>query len=144
MASHKFSMEKILGWRFDLEDEARLQLSNLQDKWNRENLQLQSLIQENIKVKNDNLKNTQIQTLRYNDYYKMVIDEKIVQQKNQMDSTQAQINKAQEQLLDAHKNRRAMEKLKEKELTAAEETMKRLEQMQLDEFATMNYKQRAL
>lgn len=137
-------MEKILGWRFDLEDEARLQLSNLQDKWNRENLQLQSLIQENIKVKNDNLKNTQIQTLRYNDYYKMVIDEKIVQQKNQMDSTQAQINKAQEQLLDAHKNRRAMEKLKEKELTAAEETMKRLEQMQLDEFATMNYKQRAL
>lgn len=144
MASHKFSMEKILGWRFDLEDEARLQLSNLQDKWNKENLQLQSLIQENIKVKNDNLKNTQIQTLRYNDYYKMVIDEKIVQQKNQMDSTQAQINKAQEQLLDAHKNRRAMEKLKEKELTAAEETMKRLEQMQLDEFATMNYKQRAL
>lgn len=137
-------MEKILGWRFDLEDEARLQLSNLQDKWNKENLQLQSLIQENIKVKNDNLKNTQIQTLRYNDYYKMVIDEKIVQQKNQMDSTQAQINKAQEQLLDAHKNRRAMEKLKEKELTAAEETMKRLEQMQLDEFATMNYKQRAL
>lgn len=137
-------MEKILGWRFDLEDEARLQLSNLQDKWNRENLQLQSLIQENIKVKNDNLKNTQIQTLRYNDYYKMVIDEKIVQQKNQMDSTQAQINKAQEQLLDAHKNRRAMEKLKEKELTAAEETMKRLEQMQLDEFATMNYNQRAL
>lgn len=137
-------MEKILGWRFDLEDEARLQLSNLQDKWNKENLQLQNLIQENIKVKNDNLKNTQIQTLRYNDYYKMVIDEKIVQQKNQMDSTQAQINKAQEQLLDAHKNRRAMEKLKEKELTAAEETMKRLEQMQLDEFATMNYKQRAL
>lgn len=144
MASHTFSMEKILGWRFDQEDEARLQVANLKEKWDRENQHLQSLIQENIKVKNDNLKNTHIQTLRYNDYYKMVIDEKIIQQKNLMDATQAQINKANEQLLEAHKNRKAMEKLKEKELTAAEEEMKRIEQMQLDEFATMSYRQRAL
>ena len=137
-------MEKILGWRFDQEDEARLQVANLKEKWDRENQHLQSLIQENIKVKNDNLKNTHIQTLRYNDYYKMVIDEKIIQQKNLMDETQAQISKANEQLLEAHKNRKAMEKLKEKELTAAEEELKRIEQMQLDEFATMSYKQRAL
>lgn len=137
-------MEKILGWRFDQEDEARLQVANLKEKWDRENQHLQSLIQENIKVKNDNLKNTHIQTLRYNDYYKMVIDEKIIQQKNLMDATQAQISKANEQLLEAHKNRKAMEKLKEKELTAAEEELKRIEQMQLDEFATMSYKQRAL
>lgn len=137
-------MEKILGWRFDQEDEARLQVANLKEKWDRENQHLQSLIQENIKVKNDNLKNTHIQTLRYNDYYKMVIDEKIIQQKNLMDETQAQISKANEQLLEAHKNRKAMEKLKEKELTAAEEELKRIEQMQLDEFATMSYKQRVL
>lgn len=137
-------MEKILGWRFDQEDEARLQVTNLKEKWDRENQHLQSLIQENIKVKNDNLKNTHIQTLRYNDYYKMVIDEKIIQQKNLMDATQAQISKANEQLLEAHKNRKAMEKLKEKELTAAEEELKRIEQMQLDEFATMSYKQRVL
>ena len=137
-------MEKILGWRFDQEDDARLQVANLKEKWDRENQHLQSLIQENIKVKNDNLKNTHIQTLRYNDYYKMVIDEKIIQQKNLMDATQAQISKANEQLLEAHKNRKAMEKLKEKELTAAEEELKRIEQMQLDEFATMSYKQRVL
>ncbi|APZ50298.1 flagellar export protein FliJ [Jeotgalibaca sp. PTS2502] len=137
-------MEKILGWRFDQEDDARLQVANLKEKWDRENQHLQSLIQENIKVKNDNLKNTHIQTLRYNDYYKMVIDEKIIQQKNLMDETQAQISKANEQLLEAHKNRKAMEKLKEKELTAAEEELKRIEQMQLDEFATMSYKQRVL
>ena len=137
-------MEKILGWRFDQEDDARLQVANLKGKWDRENQHLQSLIQENIKVKNDNLKNTHIQTLRYNDYYKMVIDEKIIQQKNLMDATQAQISKANEQLLEAHKNRKAMEKLKEKELTAAEEELKRIEQMQLDEFATMSYKQRVL
>ncbi len=137
-------MEKILAWRFDQEDEARLQVANLKEKWDRENQHLQSLIQENIKVKNDNLKNTHIQTLRYNDYYKMVIDEKIIQQKNIMDETQAQISIANEQLLEAHKNRKAMEKLKEKELTAVEEEMKRIEQIQLDEFATMSYKQRVL
>ena len=74
----------------------------------------------------------------------MVIDEKIIQQKNLIDATQAQISKANEQLLEAHKNRKAMEKLKEKELTAAEEELKRIEQMQLDEFATMSYKQRVL
>lgn len=144
LASHKFSMEKILGWRFDLEDEARLQVTRLEEKWALENQQLQHLINENIKAKNDNMKNTQIQTLRYNDYYKMMIDEKIIQQKNLMDSTQAQIKEAHNELLEAHKNRRAMEKLKEKELTAAEEIVKRMEQIQLDEFATMNFKQRAL
>lgn len=137
-------MEKILGWRFDQEDEARLQVANLKEKWDRENQHLQSLIKENIKIKNDNLKNIHIQTLRYNDYYKMIVDEKIIQQKNIMDETQAQISIANEQLLEAHKNRKAMEKLKEKELTAVEEELKRIEQMQLDEFATMSYKQRVL
>ena len=75
----QFSMEKILDWRLDLEDEARMQLSRLEEKWQQENRQLQSLIQENTKVKNDYLKNVQIYTLRYNDYYKLVLDEKIVQ-----------------------------------------------------------------
>lgn len=89
MASHTFSMEKILAWRFDQEDEARLQVANLKEKWDRENQHLQSLIKENIKIKNDNLNNIHIQTLRYNDYYKMVVDEKIIQQKNIMDEMQA-------------------------------------------------------
>lgn len=140
----QFSMEKILDWRLDLEDEARMQLSRLEEKWQQENRQLQSLIQENTKVKNDYLKNVQIYTLRYNDYYKLVLDEKIVQQKNQIDRTQAEIKTAHDELIETHKNRKAMEKLKEKELDLLYQKEKRQEQHQLDEMATMTYRRTAL
>lgn len=140
----QFSMEKILDWRLDLEDEARMQLSRLEEKWQQENRQLQSLIQENTKVKNDYLKNVQIYTLRYNDYYKLVLDEKIVQQKNQIDRTQAEIKIAHDELIETHKNRKAMEKLKEKELDLLYQKEKRQEQHQLDEMATMTYRRTAL
>lgn len=144
LSNYQFSMEKILDWRLDLEEEARLQLTRLQEKWRSENQELHSLVQENVKVKNDRLKTQHIESLRYNDYYKMMLDEKIVQQKNLLDMTKSDIQKAQEKLLDAHKDRKAMEKLKEKELTAVYIEEQRREQMQLDEIATMNYKRKAL
>ena len=136
----QFSMEKILDWRMDLEEQARLKVTQLKERLQTENHYLQELIKENRRVKNEVVDNVHIQSLRYNDYYKLVIDEKIIQQKNQMDLTRAEINAAQNKLISAHTDRKAMEKLKEKELLTYHLAEQRNEQMQLDEFATMGYK----
>lgn len=136
----QFSMEKILDWRMDLEEQARLKVTQLKERLQTENHYLQELIKENRRVKNEVVDNVHIQSLRYNDYYKLVIDEKIIQQKNKMDLTRAEINAAQNKLISAHTDRKAMEKLKEKELLTYQLAEQRNEQMQLDEFATMGYK----
>lgn len=133
-------MEKILDWRMDLEEQARLKVTQLKERLQTENHYLQELIKENRRVKNEAVDNVHIQSLRYNDYYKLVIDEKIIQQKNKMDLTRAEINAAQNKLISAHTDRKAMEKLKEKELLTYQLAEQRNEQMQLDEFATMGYK----
>lgn len=143
MVNQQFSMEKILDWRMDLEEEARLVITNLKDRLLMENNQLQELIRENRRIKNEAMESMHIQSLRYNDYYKMVIDEKIIHQKNQMDRTNVEIETAHQQLISAHTDRKAMEKLKEKELLTRHLNEQRNERIQLDEFATMNYKRHA-
>ncbi len=137
-------MEKILEWRMDLEEQARMKVIQLNERLQTENHHLQELIKENRRVKNEAVDNVHIQSLRYNDYYKLVIDEKIIQQKNQIDLTRSEINAAQNKLISAHTDRKAMEKLKEKEILTYYLAEKRNEQMQLDDFATMGYKRQAL
>ncbi|AQS54199.1 hypothetical protein BW727_101875 [Jeotgalibaca dankookensis] len=137
-----FSMAKILDWRIDLEETARLTVTQLQARLRLENQQLQSLITENIKVKNEHIHSKQIHSLRYNDYYKNVITEQIIQQKNQIDSTLADIQSAQKNLVQTYSDRKIMDKLKEKELTTYYQNERRREQMELDDIATMNYKRR--
>ena len=137
-------MEKILEWRMDLEEQARMKVIQLNERLQTENHHLQELIKENRRVKNEAVDNIHIQSLRYNDYYKLVIDEKIIQQKNQIDLTRSEINAAQNKLISAHTDRKAMEKLKEKEILTYYLAEKRNEQMQLDDFATMGYKRQAL
>ena len=144
MLKQSFSMEKILDWRMSLEDQARLRLNELEGKWQFENQNLQSYIRENVKIKNANMETLHITTLQYNDYYKVLLDEKIVKQKNYLDKIQIDIKQAQGNLLKAHTDRKAMEKLKEKELFRVTAEEQRLEQLALDEFATMNYKRKAL
>lgn len=137
-----FSMEKILDWRSDLEEEAKRKFVSLQQNWDDENQNLNILISENTKIKSDHLKQKEIQSMRYNDYYKMMIDEKIVQQRNLLDRILIQIQSAQEELGLAHTDKKAMEKLKEKEFIAITAAEQYSEQRQLDDIATMNFKRR--
>lgn len=132
-------MEKILDWRLDLEETAKRTLGQVQVKIEAQTAVLEDLIRENTKVKNNQLTATKINDLRHQELYKALLDEKIIQQKNQLDLTQKELETAQAQLLEAHKDKKVMEKLKEKELWNASELLKKEEQQQLDEIATLSY-----
>ena len=139
MASQTFSMEKILDWRSDLEETAKRKVAQVQVKLEAQRAVLEDLIRENIKVKNDRLKINKINDMRHQQLYQALLDEKIIHQKNQLDLTQKELEAAQAELLEAHKDRKVMEKLKEKELWTTAELIKKEEQQQLDEIATLSF-----
>lgn len=139
MASQTFSMEKILDWRSDLEETAKRNVAQVQVKIDAQQAVLEDLIRENIKVKNERLKINQINDMRHQQLYQALLDEKIIHQKNQLDLTQKELEAAQADLLEAHKDKKVMEKLKEKELWMTAELIKKEEQQQLDEIATLSF-----
>lgn len=132
-------MEKILDWRSDLEETAKRNVGQVQAKMIAQQRQLDSLVQENTKIKNDRLKTTKIEDLRHQQLYKAYLDEKIIHKKNELDQSQKELEDAQAELLEAHKDKRVMEKLKEKEIWTAAELLKKEEQQQLDEMATLSF-----
>lgn len=132
-------MEKILDWRSDIEEMAKRTVGQVQVKIEAQKAVLEDLIRENTKIKNDQLTTTKINDLRHQQLYKALLDEKIIQQKNQLDLTQKELEDAQAKLVEAHKDKKVMEKLKEKELWSALELEKKEEQQQLDEIATLSY-----
>lgn len=140
MKRHQFSMEKILDWRIKEEENARKSLLHSQSQMQQQQQQLKHLVNENTKLKHEQMRLTEISTLRYNHHLKGLIDEKIVFQKNAIDKAQSEMNELQEALLQAHKDRKIMEKLKERESVQVLAQVKSEEQKELDEIATLQYK----
>lgn len=140
MKKHQFSMEKILEWRITEEENARKSVLQAQNKMKQQQQQLAHLVNENTKLKHEQMKLTEISTLRYNHHLKGLIDEKIVIQKNAIDQAQSDMDQLQEALIQAHKDRKIMEKLKERESVQVLAQAKSEEQKQLDEIATLQYK----
>ena len=139
MGKFKFSMEKVLDWRSDTEETKKKHLGDAErEKFRQESL-LQELIQENIKIKNESLTTTRIDILRRQNMYKVMLDDRIVQQKNQVDISVKSVETARLELMEAHKEKKVMEKLKEKEFLLVTSLEKSQEQKQLDEMATLSY-----
>jgi flagellar FliJ protein len=133
-------MEKILEWRITEEENARKSVLHAQNKMQQQQQQLTHLINENTKLKHEQMKLTEISTLRYNHHLKGLLDEKIINQKNAIDQAQSDMDQLQEALIQAHKDRKIMEKLKERESVLVLSKEKSDEQKELDEIATLQYK----
>lgn len=132
-------MEKVLDWRSDTEEEKKKNLVQVQQSKQQQETILRRLIDENIKIKNDSLSTNRIDVLRRQNLYKDMIDEKIIHQKNVVNKAEKEVEVARIELMEAHKERKVMEKLKEKEYTLTMEQEKQEEQKQLDEMATLSF-----
>lgn len=139
VANYQFSMEKVLDWRSDTEEEKKKNLVQVQQHKDQQENILQRLIRENIKIKNDSLSTSRIDVLRRQNLYKNMIDEKIIHQKNIVNKAEKEVETARIELMEAHKDRKVMEKLKEKEYSFLMEQEKHEEQKQLDEMATLSF-----
>lgn len=136
-------MQNVLDWRNDQEDEAKLKLVQIKKRLTNEETYLQQLINENIQLKEKAALTRKVDIMRQQDLYKQVLDERIIQQKLVVEQVLNEIKKAEEALLSAHKDKRVMEKLKEKEYEQYVETLQLEEQKQMDEFSTITFGRQA-
>lgn len=137
--SFKFSLENVLEWREDQEEAAKLNVSLVQNELQKESDYLKSLINENIRLKEKSIFTVNVHHMRQEDLYKALLEEKIIQQKLIVERVEADLEMEKEKLLAAHKDRRIMEKLEEREFDTYKEEADSEEQKQLDEFGTINF-----
>lgn len=139
MSKYKFSLQTVLDWRVDQEEEAKMKLVQAQEQLNKEKKQLDYLIAENIRLKEKSLVTKDIHKMRNNDLYKRVLDDKIIKQKLVVEQVAANVKKAEQLLIKAHQNKKVMEKLEDKEYQRHLELEKQEDQKQIDEFSTISF-----
>lgn len=135
----KFSLDNVLEWREDQEEAAKLNVSLVENELLKEKNKLQSLVNENIRLKEKSIFTVNVHHMRQEDLYKALLEEQIIQQKLVVERVEADLAEEKEKLLAAHKDRRIMEKLEERELESYKEEIDSAEQKQLDEFGTINF-----
>lgn len=136
---YKFSLQNVLDWRGDQQDEARLGLIHAKQSLEKELNYLQRLIKENVQLKEKIAVTKRLDVMRQDDLYRRVLNDKIIQQKLIVEQVENDVKRAEEGLLVAYQDKKVMEKLKEKDEHKFYEEIEATEQKNLDEFATMTF-----
>ncbi len=135
--SYKFSMEKILNLREDKEQTVKEHMGLVQTKLHTEKTQLL-----NIKEEIDGLKKKTYKGLlemQSNNLYMENLYEKIQDQNKKIDETKKVLEDVRTELVAAQKDRKIMEKLKEKDFEKYRDRIKKAEQKELDEIAVLKF-----
>ncbi|GEK89355.1 flagellar FliJ protein [Alkalibacterium putridalgicola] len=139
MQEYRFSMEKVLDWRGDLEDVAQLKVKEIEEKVQNETDKLNRIIGESRKLKSEQLFHSTIDHLKRHRLYKDLIDEKIIRQRLTVQKAEKELEQARVDLQSAHKDKKVMQKLEEKERSRYTDQVKKQEQLQLDEISTLSF-----
>jgi len=139
MQKYVFSMEKVLDWRSDLESTAQQVVKEKQEVVRLEEEKLKRMTSESRKLKSEKLFYSSIDNLKRHNLYKEVLNDKITQQRLVLGKAEKDLALALDSLKEAHKDKKVMEKLEEKEHTRYVDLIKKKEQDQLDEISTLSY-----
>ena len=139
MQNYRFSMEKVLDWREDLEEEAQRVVKEKEDAILMEQARLDKIVSESRRLKSENLFKSSIDHLKRHSLYKDLLDDKIIRQRLSLQKAEQELEQARLDLQLAHRDKKVMQKLAEKEHYRFKEEEKKKEQSQLDELTTLTY-----
>lgn len=131
-------MERVLRWREDIEKSNMEKLALIQNELRHQKSILNDLMQEEEKVKNS-IRYRDIHQLRHQHLYIQKIEEQIQEQDELIHETNKKLEDARQELIEAQKDRKIMEKLKEKDMTSYRNNIKSAEQKELDEIAVLKH-----
>ena len=139
MKSYKFSMEKVLELRTNKEKTSMEYFASMQRDLMKEKSKLLELEREedSIKLKSNQCKN--IIDLRQLYLCKEWLEKKIQAQLKRIEESIQNLEKARQELISAQKDRKIIEKLKEKDYASYQDNEKLVEQKNLDEVAVLKY-----
>lgn len=140
MRAYNFSMERVLEWREDLERDSMEKFAAKQNE-----LQKEKSVLMGIKSEYENLKKGATEFNKTNDIrnmhlYKQVLLDKMDQQNLVVNEKSKELEERRVELVDAQKDRKIMEKLKEKDYMNYQNEVRVFEQKQLDEMAVLKFK----
>ncbi|MPW24795.1 flagellar export protein FliJ [Alkalibaculum sp. M08DMB] len=142
MKAYSFPMEKVLEWRTHSEKSTMEKFAVLQNELQHHKLVLLELTNRYESTKERSLKYKTIQELLQQQLYKQKLEEKISLQNKAINSTSANLEKVRVELIAAQKDRKIMEKLKEKDFSTYNDEVKDEEQRELDEIAVLKFKKK--
>lgn len=140
MKSYNFSMERVLGWRETLEKNSMEKFALLQNELLHEKSILTNLTKEYETLKEKGLKYININELVQLQLYKQNIEDKILHQNVVILNLSNSLEEIRLELISAQKDRKIMEKLKERDFSNYQDDMRATEQKELDEMAVLRFK----
>lgn len=132
-------MEKILEWRTDIEKTTMEEFATLQNDLQSEKHVLNGLQKQYANSKENNLRSYNVNELVHQQLYVQAIEEKIEEQTQVIYRKKHLVEESRLDLIAAQKDRKIMEKLKEKDQTNYIEDIKLMEQKELDEMAVLRF-----
>lgn len=132
MEEFNFSLQKVLEYRWQTEDEVKARFAEINQLETKKNTELKQVLQE----KDNLLESSQFSVGRMQVTWRYVraLNENIVSCQEQMFDLQEQKEQARSELIEAQKQRKILERLKDKQLEQYQQKLKREEQNQLDDF----------
>lgn len=137
MATYNFSMERVLEWRTNIEKSTVEKFAAIQNDLQLQKSILSQLVREYENLKDKATQHKNIQELRQEHYYKQTIEDRIEKQNELIFKTSENLECVRLELVLAQKDRRIMEKVKEKDYTLHMDNIKAMEQRELDEIAVL-------
>jgi len=131
-------LENVLEWRTNIEKSTIERFAIVQREMESQRQILNNLIKEHKKAKN-NKKYGNIYEIRQHHIYIEDLEEQVEKNEIILYQIKQRLEKARQELLAAQKDRKVMEKLKEKDMEEYIAKMKAIEQKELDEIGVLNY-----
>lgn len=132
-------MEKVLTVRQSEEDVAKKGFLEKKALQMAEESKLEHFKKASHEMKHNTQNFSNINSLRMQYLYQNFLDEQIVLQAKEVEKINQQVIEELDVLLDKQKNRKMIEKLKEKQLASYQEQYKKEEQKELDEMGTLRF-----
>lgn len=143
MAAFSFRLQTVLNLRLQTEENLKNELGKAIQLLELEKQKLSGLeteMNELVDVFNKKTKKTTVRKLIEVKEYLSLLDSKIKRQKENVNSAMLNVDKIREELLKAVKERKILEKLRERKLEEYQLEQKKLEQKTNDEIVSYNHK----
>ena len=146
MLGYNFKLERVLNYKEDMENVKKGILGNINNKLSMEEEKLMNYNDNKdqlLKKKNEIQKKTDIRSLKLYNYHLEIISKNIKKQEQLINIINIELDKAKEELLEAVKEKKTLEKLKEKDLNEFKNELGKKQEKIIDNivsFKNMNQK----
>lgn len=136
MEEFTFSLQKVLEYRLQVEDQVKGQFAEINRLEAQKNSELQQVMQE----KSDMMETPamSISRMQVTRRYLQALNDEIILCNDQLLNLQDQKEKVRANLIEAQKQRKILERLKDKQFTTYQKELAREQQKQLDDFHRPN------